>query len=149
MEKITLLLLSLIFLSFSTSEDSLEPEEEVIVENIFIGIERITSQSELEEFGSLNYTVIEETLILGNQNPCTDEVPTLDLWPQSSITEIYQGGLVIEGARISSLSGLNNLEFVGRIRLFNVWGLQNFERLAGLQTIGNSQEDFMAGNCNI
>ena len=125
-----------------TSDDTKENNESD--ENIFNGSITLTTQEEINEFGTNNYKLINGDLII-DENQTIHNIVFID--KLSSITTIT-GSLKINNMYnwLDIPSGFKNLTSIGRLTISNNWGildlngLSNISNCKGAITITNNNE---------
>ncbi len=145
MKKLYLLFLLLIF---SCNNETLDTQEEASCDGgTFVGRVVLTTQAEVNEFGSNCYTKIDGSLRLGITSTWED-LDIVDLSPLSSLTEIYStdeeygfgGRLLVHLKNLPSLYGLHNITSVGSLNIAYCFELTDFSGLNSLKKIGRFPE---------
>ena len=111
--------------------------EEEPVGGTFIGDVFLTTQSDVNEFRKLAYEIIEGRVRIGEYFP-GEEDPILDLSPLASIIEITSSLEILTNKKLTSLTGLHNLESVlGYLTISNNTLLQSLEGLSRLRVVAS------------
>lgn len=109
-----------------------ELDEEEIVGGTFNGDVFLTTQTEVSEFGKKQYDRIEGRLVIGDFFP-TDEDPILDISLLASIIEVTESLEILTNRKLSSLTGLHNLESV--LGYLSIRGNNLLQSLEGLESL--------------
>lgn len=136
--KLALALLILMgFAGCNKPDDEIDEGSEIVQ-----GFVLLTTQAEVDAFGSKGYTTIKKDLIINEKSACS----ITDLSPLSKITHV--GKLQIFGNQcLQSLVGLNNLVDVGELlevssnpELVDLTGLESITRVEGNVAFYNNQK---------
>ncbi len=99
-------------------DDMNDDDDDTSNDNIFDGDVVLSSQADVDIFTQEQYTEINGSLLIQNEDP-NDPIVSLD--GLSSLTSIEDTLRLFELSQIESLSGLENIEFVGlTVRIFNL-----------------------------
>ena len=136
--------------SESFVEEEIEEIEEVICDGgTFVGLVNLTTQREVEEFGSLCYTKIDGTLVINDLDETDDKIT--DLSSLINLTEIYTetypdslfASLHFRTSLLRDFQGFNNLERVGRIVIQNNLNLTSLNGLESLTSVVTENDVFL------
>jgi hypothetical protein len=144
MEKlIILLLVPTLFFSCTSDATDDEPLQATCDNGTFLGIARLETQAEVNDFGALCYTKIDGTLVIG---PNDGEVSDIsDLTPLENINEVLISVsdigtgklLIINTSSLINLNGLQNITKAAGILVTNNSGLINFSGLEGIRELAS------------
>lgn len=132
-------LVQLLFLVFIVSCSSDNNNDNIIIypEKIYEGSAFLTSQAQVNEFGSHNYTHITGYVIIFQAYGTNENYPINDLSPLQSIRHIGKELDIKSNPELSSLQGLNSLESVGKeLTIYQNPELLNLQGLNSLESVG-------------
>ncbi|SRX76068.1 cadherin repeat domain-containing protein [Aequorivita antarctica] len=108
--------------------------DDVNEENIFTGSVRLFTQTEVETFGSNNYTAITGTLLIGSLDNLNSQIT--DLSSLNTLKSIGGQLNIIQNERLAVLTGLQNIHTVTNdVNIAYNRGIHNLESLNGLTTL--------------
>jgi hypothetical protein len=119
-----LILVSIII--FSCSNDTNETGDQACDNGTFVGLVRLKTQAEVNDFGAKCYSKIDGGLVIGPSYGEDDDIT--DLSPLSSITEIYS---------ITPNISYGRLHVIFTNNLTNLQGLESLSKVTGLLFTGN------------
>lgn len=108
-------------------------------EKILHGSGLVRTQSEVESFGALNYTIITGTLKI-DPNQATNDFIT-DLTPLRSIERIERTLIITDNPELESLEGLHNVNWIGQILIQDNPNLISIDGLRNLNNVEYSESD--------
>jgi len=102
-------------------------------ENILFGSMVLRTQTQVEDFGALNYTIITGVLKIhpGFEN---SNFP-LDLTPLRSLERVERSLIISKNPELTSLEGLHNINWLGELTIVGNSKLVNLDGLRGLENI--------------
>jgi len=142
MKKLLVLLFMSAFLFGCSNDNSPEPTAPEFCDNgTFIGVVKLETQAEIDEFGALCYTKIDGTLVIGPNEGVTSDIS--DLTPLSNLNEVLISQsdigtgfiLIMNTINLSNLMGLNSIVKANGISIVNNSGLTNLSGLDGLTAL--------------
>ncbi len=135
MKKLYLLFLLLIF---SCNNETLDTQEEAACDGgTYVGNVSLTTQAEVNDFGSNCYTKIEGSLYIGEEHVDSD---ILDLSPLESVTNV-SGYLSVFAMNLPNLRGLHNVAKAGSLTIRGCDELVDLSGLESLTTIHDGVEN--------
>lgn len=133
----TIALVTLLVLSCSKDDGDPSPpitfDDGEFPEKILVGNWRVRTQSEVDAFGAMNYTIItgglkiDPTFETGNF--------ALDLTPLRSLERIENTLIITDNPTLESLEGLHNINWLGELFIQDNPSLKNLDGLRGLRDI--------------
>ncbi|MEZ4796342.1 MAG: hypothetical protein R2785_04135 [Flavobacteriaceae bacterium] len=133
---------ALVLLFNCTNENVTSPEDQACDNGTYVGDVILTTQQEVEDFGTMCYSKIDGKLQIG----VVFDNDIVDLSPLSNLKEVFSisptddldGFIHIYKANnLISLNGLNNLVSVGGLSISNCNGLTTLQGLESLTYINN------------
>lgn len=113
------------------SDPPIEYADGEFPEKILIRSWVLRSQSQIDDFGAYNYTIMKGTLKI-SPGPATNNL-AFDLTPLRSLERIEKHLIITDNPELSSLEGLHNINLLGKLliqdneNLINLDGLRNLE----------------------
>lgn len=133
---VKLLILLSLQLNFSAcSSDTNEDDNQMeVVENIYdLGDVFFTTQSELDDFGNENYTQINGTLLIADN----EQDPIINLAPLKSLRRLNGDFLILRNPDITSLKGIENITSLsGSLILTGLTSLTSLEFAPDIDQMG-------------
>ncbi|WP_075342887.1 hypothetical protein [Tenacibaculum agarivorans] len=139
MKKLSLLSLLIVLFTNCTNENDLTNQT-------FVGKVKLTSQKEIEDFASKNYTRIDGSLSIVDQpvvNPHSKIADIYDLSPLNKIEEITGRLTIINNDKVTEINGFNNTVIKGGVRIESNTNLQ---RIIGFNNILDENPKYQDGS---
>jgi hypothetical protein len=102
-------------------------------EKILVGSWKVKTQTQIQDFGAQNYTIITGVLKI-DPEPEISDFP-LDLSPLRSLERIEQSLIITDNPLLTSLEGLHNIKWLGELFIQDNPSLINLDGLRGLDNI--------------
>ena len=101
---------------------------------IYNGDVTLSSQSEVNDFGALNFNVINGDILIGDYFTSSD---ISNLAPLNSLESVSGNLTVVNSPNLTSLNGLSNITSVSQLRISDNASLTSIASLSNLSTIGS------------
>ena len=133
---VVIIFLSILVLSCNKDEEAQEISiyaDGEFPEKILIGSYVVRTQTQIDDFGAQNYTVITGVLKI-SPGLETSNFP-LDLTPLRSLERVERTLIITDNPELTSLEGLHNVNWLGELLIGGNSKLVNLDGLRGLENI--------------